>query len=72
MINCKIAPVIPRIGSLGASGDLATLSHLALAMMGEGKCNTLVDGEWIEKDVKEILIENNLNQLNFMQKRVFL
>ena len=68
MINCKIAPVIPRIGSLGASGDLAPLSHLALAMMGEGKCNTLVDGEWIEKDVKEILIENNLNPIKFHAK----
>ena len=37
-------------------------------MMGEGKCNTLVDGEWIEKDVKEILIENNLNPIKFHAK----
>ena len=39
MINHGVCPVIPRIGSLGASGDLAPLSHLALGMMGEGKCN---------------------------------
>jgi histidine ammonia-lyase len=37
MINNRIVPVVPRIGSLGASGDLAPLSHMALAMMGESK-----------------------------------
>ena len=35
MINHKICPAIPRIGSLGASGDLAPLSHLAMGMMGQ-------------------------------------
>ena len=35
-LNQGIHPWIPRIGSLGASGDLAPLSHLALALMGEG------------------------------------
>jgi len=35
-LNEGIHPCIPRIGSLGASGDLAPLSHLALALMGEG------------------------------------
>ena len=68
MINCKIAPVIPRIGSLGASGDLAPLSHLALAMMGEGECNILVNGKWLRKDVKEILSENNLKPIKFQAK----
>lgn len=36
-INAEIHPVIPQQGSLGASGDLAPLSHLALALMGEGE-----------------------------------
>lgn len=36
-INNRIIPVIPQQGSLGASGDLAPLSHLALALIGEGK-----------------------------------
>lgn len=36
-INERIIPVIPAQGSLGASGDLAPLSHLALALIGEGK-----------------------------------
>lgn len=35
-INERIIPVIPQQGSLGASGDLAPLSHLALALIGEG------------------------------------
>jgi len=35
-LNENIIPVVPRIGSLGASGDLAPLSHMALALIGEG------------------------------------
>ena len=35
-IHSGIAPKIPRIGSLGASGDLAPLAHLAMGLMGEG------------------------------------
>ncbi|MFC0300052.1 histidine ammonia-lyase [Virgibacillus soli] len=36
-INAGIHPVIPQQGSLGASGDLAPLSHLALTLIGEGE-----------------------------------
>jgi histidine ammonia-lyase len=35
-LNREITPVVPETGSLGASGDLAQLAHIALAMMGEG------------------------------------
>ena len=35
-INLDIIPFIPRKGSVGASGDLAPLAHLALALIGEG------------------------------------
>ncbi len=35
-LNHSIHPIIPRIGSLGASGDLAPLSHLACGLVGEG------------------------------------
>ena len=35
-LNLGIAPYIPQQGSVGASGDLAPLSHLALALIGEG------------------------------------
>ncbi len=35
-LNNDIIPIIPQQGSVGASGDLAPLSHLALALIGEG------------------------------------
>ncbi len=36
LLNQRIHPVIPARGSVGASGDLAPLAHLALALIGEG------------------------------------
>lgn len=36
MLNAEVHPVIPQKGSLGASGDLAPLSHMVLVMLGEG------------------------------------
>jgi histidine ammonia-lyase len=36
LLNRGIHPVVPARGSVGASGDLAPLAHLALAMIGEG------------------------------------
>lgn len=36
MLNAKVHPRVPSQGSVGASGDLAPLAHLALAMIGEG------------------------------------
>ena len=37
MLNRGVTPVIPEKGSLGASGDLAPLSHMVLPMLGLGK-----------------------------------
>ena len=45
MLNADITPVVREYGSLGCSGDLAPLSHLALAAMGEGEVR--VDGELV-------------------------
>jgi histidine ammonia-lyase len=36
MLNARLYPPIPEQGSVGASGDLAPLAHLALALIGEG------------------------------------
>jgi histidine ammonia-lyase len=36
LLNAEITPVVPEFGSLGASGDLAPLAHVALALVGEG------------------------------------
>src|SRR5438034_7786477 len=37
MLNRRVCPVIPEKGSVGASGDLAPLAHLALTLIGEGE-----------------------------------
>ena len=37
LYNLHITPVVPMLGSLGASGDLAPLAHLCLPMIGEGE-----------------------------------
>src|SRR5262249_10523341 len=43
MLNRRVHPVVPEKGSVGASGDLAPLAHLALALIGEGE--TFFDGQ---------------------------
>jgi len=37
LLNADIVPLVPRLGSVSASGDLAPLSHMALALLGEGE-----------------------------------
>jgi histidine ammonia-lyase len=37
LLNAGICPVVPEFGSLGASGDLAPLAHIALVLLGEGE-----------------------------------
>jgi histidine ammonia-lyase len=46
MLNKRIYPAIPAKGSVGASGDLAPLSHMVLVMLGEGQA--YVDGQLLE------------------------
>ncbi len=60
-INERIIPIIPQQGSLGASGDLAPLSHLALALIGQrGKYCT----EGKKKRIVTMLLELNRQPLN--------
>lgn len=42
LLRADVLPVVPRQGSVGASGDLAPLAHLALVLIGEGEAR--VDG----------------------------
>ncbi len=46
MLNRRVAPVVPSQGSVGASGDLAPLAHMALVLIGEGRA--VVGGEVLE------------------------
>lgn len=43
LLNAGVVPVVPRQGSVGASGDLAPLAHLALPLIGEGEA-------WVQGD----------------------
>ncbi|PYI45536.1 MAG: histidine ammonia-lyase, partial [Verrucomicrobia bacterium] len=43
MLNRRVCPVVPEKGSVGASGDLAPLAHLALSLIGEGE--TFFEGQ---------------------------
>jgi len=45
LLNNDITPVVPELGSVGASGDLAPLAHAVLVMIGEGEA--FVDGQRI-------------------------
>ena len=46
LLNHHVCPVIPEKGSVGASGDLAPLAHLALSLIGEGEA--FFEGEQVE------------------------
>lgn len=59
-LNAHITPVIPSQGSVGASGDLAPLSHLALALIGEGEAWDQ-DGKAV--DVQKILSAKKVEPL---------
>lgn len=52
-LNNDLIPVIPSQGSVGASGDLAPLSHLALTLIGEGELWS-GDGKTFTTDLKGI------------------
>jgi len=56
LLNKRIHPLIPEKGSVGASGDLSPLSHMALVLIGEGKAEVnghLVDGRAALRVAKE-------------------
>jgi histidine ammonia-lyase len=63
-LNAGVIPVIPQQGSVGASGDLAPLSHLALAVIGEGYA--WQDGRSVP--VAKLLQEKGLKPLELKAK----
>lgn len=58
-INRGIYPVIPQHGSVGASGDLVQLAHIALALIGEGE----VFYQGVRRNTAEVFAELNLTPL---------
>ena len=59
-INRGIYPYIPRHGSVGASGDLVQLAHMALCMTGEGKVH--YHGVW--RPTREVMEECGLQPIH--------
>jgi histidine ammonia-lyase len=62
LLNHDVLPVIPSQGSVGASGDLAPLAHMTLALIGEGEAHhqgNLLEGEAVLKaaGVKPVTLE---------------
>ncbi len=65
VLNAGITPVVHEYGSLGCSGDLAPLSHCALALMGEG------DAEGPDGTVRpagELLAEHGIEPVELREK----
>ena len=65
VINAGITPVVREYGSLGCSGDLAPLSHCALATMGEGDVR---DAEGVLMQASEALAAAGIEPLKLKEK----
>jgi histidine ammonia-lyase len=65
LLNAQITPVVPRHGSVGCSGDLAPLAHIALALVGEGE---VVDSEGATKPALQALKAAKLKPLKLETK----
>ena len=67
-INRGITPYVPEHGSVGASGDLVQLAHIALTLIGEGE--VFYQGK--KRDTASVLAENGLQPLqNAYPRRAF-
>ncbi|HVX52445.1 MAG TPA: histidine ammonia-lyase [Chitinophagaceae bacterium] len=69
MYNNNVLPVIYTQGSLGASGDLAPLSHLSLPLMGLGQVNMqTANGEWCSIPAAQALQQHNWQAIGLRSK----
>lgn len=64
MLNAGVHPVVPRYGSVGASGDLAPLAHIALTLTGEGE----VFYKGRRRESKDVLKELSIESVEFVEK----
>ncbi|MGI8694534.1 MAG: histidine ammonia-lyase [Geodermatophilaceae bacterium] len=65
LINAGITPIVREYGSLGCSGDLAPLSHVALALMGEGAVR---DAEGVRRRAADALTAAGITPVDLAAK----
>jgi histidine ammonia-lyase len=65
LLDAGLTPVVHEYGSLGCSGDLAPLSHLALALMGEGDVR---DAEGVLRPAADALPAHGITPLQLAEK----
>ncbi|HET7474899.1 MAG TPA: histidine ammonia-lyase [Dermatophilaceae bacterium] len=65
VLNAGITPVVHEFGSLGCSGDLAPLAHVALALMGEGQVR---DRDGVIRPAADALQESEIQPLALREK----
>ncbi len=68
MLNSDVIPVVPVKGSVGASGDLAPLAHLALVMIGEGNAWQKTANGWRMAPAQTALTEAGIEPIRFAAK----
>jgi len=70
IFNAGFSAIIPSLGSVGASGDLTPLAHLALSLAGEGEVydgtNILVSQKWFEQNGFTLLLWKEREALAFV------
>jgi histidine ammonia-lyase len=65
LVNAGIVPVVHEYGSLGCSGDLAPLSSVALALIGEGEVH---DAEGVRRPAAEAMAEAGVKPVELAEK----
>jgi histidine ammonia-lyase len=65
LLNAGVTPIVHEYGSLGCSGDLAPLSHVALALIGEGEVH---DAEGTKRPAAEALAAAGIQPLTLVAK----
>src|SRR5688572_5744265 len=65
VLDAGLTPVVHEHGSLGCSGDLAPLAHVALALMGEGQVR---DGAGVLRPAAEALRESAIEPVQLAEK----